>query len=199
MRPNQFIIYEKPEEVPHTERVLYLVSVLVVASTFLGLYFAEIAELDMLLLFSMFFFLVFALLMRFFLPKRPESKKALKYLAFFKDRICIDTEVYALEDALKIEFSTTDYYDKSTFSTFNYYARRRSTGVDNYCSIHLKDGTTVKTFFQIKEKNGILAVEEEILTYYKLDKISTLNTSEVMGLNTYEEIQKLKALKNQPN
>lgn len=128
---------------------------------------------------------------------RPLEGKLDGYIIFEKDVIRIDTVNYNLGDIASIEFKGRDYLglEIGYSSMSNYFEEPLSQGVDNTLVLQMNDGRSVKTKFQVLKSCEFREIEDVMLHYYLNDKLSYLQTVEVLGLSSQEEWNRLKELK----
>ncbi|WP_185197403.1 hypothetical protein [Pontibacter sp. Tf4] len=129
---------------------------------------------------------------------RPLKGKLQGVIVFEKDAIMIADQQFALSEISKIEIEAGDWLglEKWDRGLDNYFENTLSRGVDNKLKLILSNGTTIKTKFLQLSACEFREIEDIILHYYLNDKISYLQTVDILCLSKQEEWNRLKALKS---
>lgn len=129
---------------------------------------------------------------------KPLKGKLNGHIVFERDTIIIADKIYLLDDIWNIEFEGRDWlgYENWTRGVREKFEDPFSQGVDNTLVLFLKDKRIIKTRFQKLDELEFREMEEVILEYYLKNKISYLQTVNILGLTSQEEWSRLKELKS---
>ena len=111
------------------------------------------------------------------------------------DDITINDKKYSLTNIKSIEFYANDFrgrFETSTKST----NPRCSQGVDNQCKIVMNTGEKIVAKFLIEFENQLKESEDVIMHYFKEGKIQPQNVMQILGINSYSDMQAFKQKHN---
>ncbi|UIR56866.1 hypothetical protein LZQ00_03370 [Sphingobacterium sp. SRCM116780] len=143
----------------------------------------------------MFGILAFAVIRKFYMIGKPEKLNGILngFLEFQNDFIVIDDKKIDLSMIKTISIYNGDYFGKSVVG--NTYASDFSNGVDNQLIIILNNGTETTTYFQLYNKYDMGKIQDILIYYHTIGKISFKNLSNVLKLSKSESLELENSLK----
>jgi len=118
------------------------------------------------------------------------------FLAFGEKGVTVNGKLYSIDEIRRIEFFVHDYFDKLDFPSRGDFNPGRSNGVGNFCEVTLVDGSSLRIYFQLHDKEEFLNMRDILIHYHFNKKISFLRLIEYLGIDKYEEIQDFKRILN---
>ncbi|NJB84222.1 hypothetical protein [Wenyingzhuangia aestuarii] len=116
-------------------------------------------------------------------------------LIFLEDKIILDKTTILISDIKNIYIHIEDY--KGKYLWRKTLKPKLQQGVKNFIKIELLNENTIVKYFLQNEKNEIIKISNILEKYYLNKKIHFLHLIELLGINDYDEIQKIKIkLKN---
>jgi len=194
MKYNQFQILEKYNSSKLSIKdIIFFFLAISTLITILGGFFGREGTLDLVGLFVFFFGFCLVVFFNFFRMKSTQNLKGelSGQIEFNADHIRINNKVFPISQIESLKLNATDYIGKRDSSLFEFNLTD-STGTHNWCSLHLKDGQKIKTYFQIQNKDDFSKLENELIQYYHAGKIPWLELIKALQLETYQEVQEFK-------
>lgn len=195
MKYNQFEIFEKDDKFRlSANMIVYSIFGLSLPTIFFADKFLGESLIEQIGLYGLFIGFGLSVILKWvqLTNRKTLQGKLSGQITFDKDSISISNQNVPITDIEKIELDVGDYLDRKEYNGLGEFNPTLSTGTENLCHLKLKDGTKKEVYFQIKEKGDFKKLRQELIEYYKSDKISWLKLIELLGIDKYEEIQKFK-------
>jgi len=114
------------------------------------------------------------------------------YLVFADDAFQINDELIRLKDIKSLNIFGEDYYGQQTRGVKLDFNPSLSQGVNNYFEFTDLENLTRKIYFKQHEKNSHRQLKSFIACGAKLNKISLIRATELLGITDYDEIKEFK-------
>lgn len=111
-------------------------------------------------------------------------------LIFFEDKIILGEETILISEVKKIKIYNENH--KGKYLWRKTLKPKLQQGIDNSIKIELLNGEIITKYFLQNKKNEITTVGTILKKYHTHNKIHFQNLIELLGMNDYNEIQKLK-------
>jgi len=120
-----------------------------------------------------------------------KQNKLLKgQLVFSENCLSIKGEKINISEIAKLEFKLHSYYSEMS-GGFNFGPNRKN-GTENWLIITFKDGDFLKLQFQRMYEHQLRSIKPFLINMYKNNKINLIHTTELLGIDGYEDIKEFK-------
>ena len=116
-----------------------------------------------------------------------------KELVFENEKIIVGDEIYYLNEIEKIQIYNSDIKGQLVNATLPLFPHL-SNGLKNYVELHFIDGKQMKIYFLQTENEKIEIFENEFNSYYKNNKMSSQNLSNLIDIKSQNNMTKKKRL-----
>lgn len=134
-------------------------------------------------------FMIYAKIRSYFYRENPPGKFN-GTLTFSLNSISIGNSEFSVNEIEKLHIVASDYTDR--LNSLYGFSGNRSHGIDNSIEITLDNSKRIRVNFQLNYEDQLWKIENILIHYCKINKLSYYNLLNILNLTDYNQIQKFK-------
>lgn len=124
---------------------------------------------------------LYFLLFRVWTTHEPLKGTLDTYLELYNDHVMINDQKYFLNDISSIEILNYDFVGEFNYAGRGNFNGQLSNGIGNLFRLNLNSGENIEVNFQQDKEHKIANDKNELVCYYKDEKISLKNFAKILG------------------